>query len=421
MTHVATLQTPRWIHKCVPRFWKWMGSVALALLIGAGSSHAQTFSVLYSFTDGTDGATLYGGLARDNAGNFYGTSVYGGSSAQAGTVFKIDPSGNETTLHIFTGGPDGGNPQSTLLPDGTGGFFGTAAAGANSDCTLSGGFSGCGTVFHLGKNGQFKVLHSFTGGRDGSNPIAGLTRDKQGNLYGVTIGGGKRNCQPVGGCGTIFRLDLAGNFTVLHAFTGGPDGGNPYGGLIVDPAGNLFGTTINGGDSTCKCGVVFRLVGSTETVLHTFTGSDGDKPYGVLVRDSSGNLFGTTYGGGGWNSGEVFKLDKNRVETVLYSFMGGADGGNPIGGLVIDATGNLYGTTYGGGDLSCSGVYEDGCGVVFMVDVNSTETVLHTFAATFQDGIWPYGSLVRDAAGNLYGTTTDAGRGGFGTVFEVTP
>ncbi|MGB8898208.1 MAG: choice-of-anchor tandem repeat GloVer-containing protein [Methylocella sp.] len=196
--------------------------------------------------------------------------------------------------------------------------------------------------------------------------------------------------------------------TVLHSFTGGVgDGILPFAGLIADRAGNLYGTTYEGGGSGCNgpgCGVVFKLSpGGIETVLHSFAGGDGALPEAGLIADASGNLHGTASGGGGPDRGVVFKLAPNGTETVLYSFCSlpsCSDGAGPSAGLIADSSGNLYGTTYGGGS-EC--IYGPGCGVVFKLSPGGTETVLHSFAGG--DGALPEAGLIADASGNLYGTT----------------
>jgi uncharacterized repeat protein (TIGR03803 family) len=234
------------------------------------------------------------------------------------------------------------------------------------------------------------VLYSFKGGSDGSNPAAGLIVDSSGNLYGTTFnGGGGSGCGSDFGCGTAFKLAPDGTETVLHAFTGGSDGGLPEAGLIADGSSNLYGTAYQGGAS--NLGVVFKLApDGTETVLYSFKGGgDGGVPAGTLIADSSGNLYGTTSEGGGSGCfgngcGTVFKLAPDGTETVLHAFTGGSDGAHPNVALIADGAGNLYGTTGGGGITLC---YE-GCGTVFKLAPDGTETVLHAFtgAAT---GIFP--------------------------------
>jgi uncharacterized repeat protein (TIGR03803 family) len=379
------------------------GVLALGGVGASQSAEAQTFSVLHSFTGGADGANPYAGLIQDSTGNFYGTTQLGGTS-NLGAVFKLDPTGTEIVLHSFAGGADGANPYSGLVQDSTGNLYGT---------TYYGGAPNHGTVFKLDPTGTETVLYSFAGGADGANPYASLVQDPAGNLYGTTQRGGSS------GQGTVFKIDTVGTETVLYGFTGGSDGGGPDGALVLDAAGNLYGTTFGGGDLCVHrrtyCGVVFKLdTTGTETVLHTFTGgTDGVLPVAGVVRDSAGNLYGTTS-----NAGTIFQLDATGTETVLYSFTGGAGGGTPYAGLVRDPAGNLYGTTNYGGDSTCGN--GSGCGVVFQLDTTGTETVLYTFTGG-ADGANPeLGSLIRDSAGNLYGTTQLGGASNNGVVFKIT-
>jgi uncharacterized repeat protein (TIGR03803 family) len=303
--------------------------------------------VLHSFTGRADGAAPCAGLIRDSAGNLFGTTEAGGK-ARNGTVFKVDAAGVETVLHSFTGGLDGGTPCAGLLLDAAGNLYGT---------TTAGGTSNWGTVFKLDKTGE-TVLHSFTGGSDGGGPAAGLIQDPAGNLYGTTESGGTV-------AGTVFKLDRAGTETVLYSFTGGADGGYPYAGLTRDSAGNLYGATVAGGSS--GYGVIFKLdTTGNETVLHAFTGgADGGSPFGTPIQDSEGNLYGTTQNGGSAGNGVVFELNTTGTETVLYNFAEAVDGRQPYAGLFRDSAGNLYGTTvYGGGSNPCN---ESSCGVVFKI------------------------------------------------------
>ncbi len=267
------------------------------------------------------------------------------------------------------------------------------------------------------------ILHSFAGGTDGATPIAGLVMDSSGNLYGTTYSYGS-----LGG-GTVFKLTpgTGGAYTetILHSFAGGTDGANPYAGLVMDSSGNLYGTTFGGGGSS-SYGTVFRLTPATggsyiETILHSFAGgTDGANPYAGLVMDSSGNLYGTTESGGGSsNHGTVFKLTPGTggtyTETILNSFAGGTDGVNPYAGVVMDSSGNLYGTTEYGGSSNSGTVFKltPGTGGTY------TETILHSFAGGTNDGSYPFAGLVMDSSGNLYGTTQTGSSGGNGTVFEI--
>jgi uncharacterized repeat protein (TIGR03803 family) len=271
------------------------------------------------------------------------------------------------------------------------------------------------------------VLHTFTGSpSDGAFPEAGLIADSSGNLYGTTYADGASGTGCGGsGCGVVFKLAPGGTETVLYSFTGGGDGGNSTAGLIADSSGNLYGTTRNGGAS--NLGVVFKLTPPatasgawTETVLHFFTGypNDGANPAAGLIADSSGNLYGTTSGGGGLLSGVVFKLSPSEPETVLYTFTGGSDGANPEAGLTADSKGNLYGTTAFGG--------ASGDGVVFKLTPGGTETVLYNFCTvntptSCSDGSEPFAGLLADSNGNLYGTTNFGGASNVGAVFKLSP
>jgi uncharacterized repeat protein (TIGR03803 family) len=294
------------------------------------------------------------------------------------------------------------------------------------------------------------VLYTFTGGRDGAIGGGNLVADSAGNLYGTTFDGGNKSTKcgvytDVPGCGVVFKLTPTAHGpwkeTVLYTFTGGADGAVPTGGVILDSAGNLYGTTLFGGDKkpevchavsiyAAGCGVVFKLTPTAhgpwaETVLYTFTGgADGSEPASQLIFDSTGNLYGTTTIGGNnddcgpppYGCGVVFKLTPSAggpwTESVLYSFSGGTDGGFASGGLTFDSQGNLYGTTFLGGDtsVSCDGV--PGCGVVFQLTPTPsgpwTETVLHAFTAG-SDGGFSSSSVTLDSGGNVYGTTIVGG------------
>ena len=254
------------------------------------------------------------------------------------------------------------------------------------------------------------VLYRFTGGTDGNTPNSGLVRDAEDNLYGVTYGGGDLSACGGVGCGVVYKVDPNGNETVLYSFTG-PDGQTPAGDLLRDSAGNLYGTTTGGG--TGGNGVVFELTPGnggqwTETVLYPFTGgADGIRPDAGLIQDEAGNLYGTTVYGGTSSAGVVFKLTPGNggqwTETVLQNFTGGKDGGNSYAPLVRDPQGNLYGTTNSGG--------EPGLGVVFKLDPNGKETVLYNFDF-LNGGIGgenPFAGLLRDDHGNLYGTANSGG------------
>jgi len=386
-------------------------TVGLALL-AASPAQAQTFTVLHAFTGPPDGRNPGAGVILDATGNLYGTTSWGGVHYK-GTVFKIGPSGDKTTLYNFLAA-HGANPNSTLVQDTNGALYGA---------TQEGGAYNRGAVFKVDNKARETVLYSFVGGTDGEGPIA-VIRGADGTIYGTTEYGGNTGCDSQG-CGTVFKLSPAGKKTTLYTFTGGTDGALPLGGLVQDPAGNLYGVTRAGGDLSCNdgygCGTVFEVdAAGTETVVHSFIGgNDGIWPAG-LIRDQESNFYGTTSQGGLFGEGTVFKLDPTGKETVLYSFTGGYDGSQPGAGVVLDAAGNIYGTTTGGGASSCY------CGVAFMLDTSGKETVLHSFTGG-ADGAGPLG-VVLDAAGNIYGATRAGGDlscgsdgEGFGTVFKITP
>jgi uncharacterized repeat protein (TIGR03803 family) len=257
----------------------------------------------------------------------------------------------------------------------------------------------------------YSLLYSFAGAPDGESPYAGLVMDAQGNFYGMTEYGGAY------GWGTVFKVDITGKETVVYAFGAfNGDGVLPMASLVLDAEENLYGTTYGGGDY--GHGTVFKVdITGRESLLYSFAGgTDGQAPYAGLVMDAQGNLYGTTTEGGAYSYGTVFKVDTSGKETVLHSFSGtGGDGASPYAGLVLDAQGNLYGTNVRGGDPTC--VQKSGCGTVFKVDTTGKETVLHIFTSN-PDGADPYAGLVLDA-GNLYGTTESGGAYGWGAAFKV--
>ncbi len=369
-------------------------ATVLAGTVAAPNGEAQTYRTLYSFTGGGDGSYPRSDLVMDAAGNLYGTTSEGGASGQ-GTVFKLDTSGQETVLHSFTGSPDGAEPSSGLVRDAAGNLYGT---------TSYGGSSGNGTVFKVDASGNETVLHSFTGGSDGRLPYAAPVMDAAGNLYGTTYFGG------AGNLGTVYKVDTSGVETVIHSLTNA-DGAHPFAGVILDAAGNLYGVATDRGAH--NNGTVFTVDTSGQAaVLHSFNSSDGSDPVGSLMMDATGNLYGTTYFGGASNQGTVFKLDTSGNHTVLYSFTGGSDGLDPYARLIMDAAGNLYGTTSRGGSA-----YQ---GAIFELDASGNMTVLHTFTGG-SDGLDCLAALLRDAAGTLYGVTALGGDADVGTVFKLSP
>jgi len=324
----------------------------------------------YSF-HGKDGFGPQAGVLRDAKGNFYGTTVDGGilncpeqGNYGCGVLFKLDPTGKkETVLHNFKGNcngkQDGEFPESAPVMDAAGNLYATTPLGGPP-------FVCAGTVFKVSSAGKETILHKFAGSQDGANPGAGLILRGH-DLYGTTGGGGDDNQ------GTVFSMTRKGSETVLYNFTGGADGGDPSSVLVFDNAGNQYGTTRSGG-SNCGvngCGTVFEIMpNGTQKTLYVFCQlsqcKDGERPLqGPLVLDQAGNIYGTTLLGGSTNNGTVFKLDPSGNETVLHDFTGGADGAAPAAGLVRDKLGNLYGTAEIGGDPNCTLGGNQGCGVVF--------------------------------------------------------
>ena len=385
--------------------------------------------MLYTFTGGKDGAIPFGGVILDTAGNLYGTTEYGGDKE-------------------------------------------------SNNCHAAGFVPGCGVVFKLTPRAhapwEETVLYTFTGGSDGAAPSAGVIFDSSGNLYGAgTFGGDTTACNKPYGCGVVFRLKPAatGPWTesVLYAFGGASAGLGPYGGVTFDSVGNLYGVTLYGGDTSVSCfgepgcGLVYELTPRAhglwkEKVLHAFKdGTDGAYPLFGVTLDSHGNVYGATLYGGDTTAnnclggdgigappgcGVVFNLVPRAhgvwKETVLYAFTGGSDGNLPTSPVVFDSSGNLYGMTGYGGDLSVTCPFgnekNNGCGVVFKLTPTSkppwTEKVLYALTGG-ADGGEPESNLLFDSAGNIYGMTEGGGNTsdctgnfsgtGCGVVFELTP
>jgi uncharacterized repeat protein (TIGR03803 family) len=378
--------------------------------LGNASGQEQ---VLYSFSGGVDGGNAATGLVLDSHGNLYGTTVVGGTQT-CGTVFELSPnaeSWQETVLYNFGCFSDGKNPHGGVTFDKHGTLYGTTVSGGSgSGCDSY----GCGVVFAL--NGQSEsVLHSFTGGKDGFGPGGGVVVDGAGNLFGTTPDGGAHSW------GVVYQVSPHGQERVIHAFNG-KDGAVGSLGLLLDVKGRLYGVTELGGAN--NAGTVFEL-SKTATkrwklkTLYAFKGApDAGSPYGGLVADASGDLFGTTYYGGTSGLGSVFELKSNGKgayhERVLYSFQGGNDGSGPTSTLVLTSAGDLYGTTSMGGG-TCD------CGTLFSVNAMSRkEQVLHAFGAS-GDGAYPYYGLVQNASGTFFGTTVAGGNSNQGAVFSFTP
>jgi uncharacterized repeat protein (TIGR03803 family) len=363
------------------------------VLIPSGSAQAK-FKVLYSFQGGSDGATPQGSLLRDSAGNLYSTTAEGGINQQ-GTVFKVAPGGAETVLHKFDY-DDGDRPASGLIADDAGNLYGT---------TVFGGAGGVGAVFELAPDGTETVLYSFDSNAGlGWHPSQQLIRDNAGNLYGTAADGRIDKDQ----YGTVFQLDTEGTFTLLYRFKGGADGAYPSSALLMDKAGAFYGTAAAGGSGY---GVVFKITpDGAERVLYAFS-SAAYGPAG-LAADSAGNLY-TSVQGGDHGYGAVFKLAADGMGGLLYSFKGGSDGAHPNAGLVLDKSGALYGTT---ADAGAGCIKRMGCGTIFEIAPDGTETVLHLFAG--RQGKSPGAGLILDKKGNLYGTASGGGADHHGLVFR---
>ena len=398
--------------------------LGLAAVLAATVATAATAAekALYSFRGGSDGSYPGGGLVSDAAGNLYGsTGAGGGSGCQdigCGTVFKVTPGGSETLLYALQAGNDGWGPWGSLLRDASGNLYGATAAGGGATACQN----GCGTVFKLTPDDTETVLYAFQGGSDGQVPEGSLIADQSGNLYGLTNVGGSYNAAECAqnGCGTVFEVQPNGTKITLYTFQAGTDGAFPVGGLIADASGNFYGTTNSGGGSGCDgdgCGTVFKLTSDgTETVLYAFQGgTDGLGPLAGLIVDSAGNFYGTTGFGGSCGCGTVFEVSPSGAETVLYSFQAGSDGDLPEAGLVLDKTGNLYGTTYFGGGTRCE---RSGCGVVFKLAPDGTETLMYDFDKA-SHGRHPAAGLLLDKKGFFYGTTDYGGYQNNGVVFRL--
>jgi uncharacterized repeat protein (TIGR03803 family) len=341
-------------------------ALLMAAALATKSAEAQTYKVLYLFTGGADGGGPTSQLVRIGT-DLYGTTQLGGAAGD-GVVFKLAANGQKTLVHSFTG-PDGNAPAG-LVRDAAGNLYGMTQLGGTAACTGIVEYNGCGVIFEITAAGEFSVLYSFDGATGGANPAGKLLRDTKGNLYGATYGGGKNPSCPgeqyQQGCGTVFELTPSGsawNESVLYNFAGGTDGFSPNGGLIFS-AGKLFGTTDSGsGQCNPICGTVFEL----------------------------------THSKNGW------------TETILHGFTGGSDGALPDVGLIGDLLGNKYGTTQLGG--------ASGYGAIFKIDAQGKKTILHSFHGT--DGAYPTAGLVRDSSGNLFGAATQGGSAKVGTLFEL--
>jgi uncharacterized repeat protein (TIGR03803 family) len=414
-----------------------VASFAFAASVAAPAQ--ATFSVLFTF-DGADGQNPQAPLIQGTDGNFYGTSTSLGANSEGGAVFKVTPQGKPTALYSFcskTNCADGAFPAAGLVQGVDGNFYGTTVfGGTGSDCPTGDGYPGCGTVFQLTPEGKLTTLYNFCSQpncTDGANPYGGLVQGSDKNFYGTTTEGGfisgscVNNFGDQSGCGTVFKISSDGNFTSLWTFcqqNNCPDGSAPTGTLIEAANGNFYGTT---------GGTVFQITSGGElTTIYSFCSldncADGLQPYAGVIQGTDGNFYGTTLGGGvnvscpsaSTGCGTVFRLTPAGALTTLYAFCTQTnssgfclDGENPYGG-VVQAYGNLYGTTSLGGNSTNN---PPGGGTIFELSPQGKLTTLHEFCAQSgcPDGFWPYASLLLASNGNFYGTTYFSA----GTVFSL--
>jgi len=439
---------------CASRYWFAMLLAMGLCLVALPNASAQSFSVIYNFTGGLDGSYPVGGLLMDRAGNMFGVASSGGSgdctiydTPGCGTIFRLHNSNGTwmlTPLYQFQGPDTGDGAYSTASPifGNSGAIYGTTSGGGEGTCTFLAS-TGCGIVFALRTSAtpprnalpswNEQVLHTFTGGDDGGNPGFGsLISDSHGNLYGVTLVGGANND------GVVYELSPSNGSwtqTILYNFQGGDDGARPVGTLLFDPDGDLIGTTTRGGGTGCTgdgCGTIFELIpsdsGWTEQTLYRFQGADdGFYPEAGLIADQAGNYYGGTFNGGAGGGGTVYELSPNGgggwTLNVLYSFLGTQWG--LANTLLMDASGNLYGTTEYGGVNADGNVFElthNGSGASGWTYIS-----LHDFTYGL-DGAIPVDTPVMDSSGNLYGTAFGGGSNntcnptyGCGVVWKITP
>jgi uncharacterized repeat protein (TIGR03803 family) len=405
--------------------------VVLMTLFAGLPAIAQTFTTLYSFTGTPDGSEPFQSDLLSVNGTLYGTTGAGGAFG-AGAIFTFSSTGKEKVIYSFTGGADGYQPSSGLIRDSKGNFYGTTFFGGDANCPDNFGTApGCGTVYKLDSSNNLSVLYTFTGGTDGAWP-QGLVMDSAGNLYGVTFYGGNLSCPLLAGigCGVVFKISSTGVFSVLYSFQGGADGAVPFGFLTLHGTAVYGGTQEGGTLGDCGgggCGVIFAVSTSTgaEKPLYAFTGgADGSLPTSQFLFDSKGNLYGTTYAGGdlscsNQNSvgcGVIFRLSPAGKESAIYAFKGTPDAANPAWGLTADSSGNGYGTTIYGGSSNL--------GAVFKISSKGAESVLHSFSGT--DGSYPQSGLT--GIGTAFYSNTALGGNlscsspnGCGTIFKITP
>ena len=367
-------------------------AVLLLAIVATPWAQAQTYSVLYSFPGGSDGAEPFAGLVQSN-GNLYGTTLMGGSAGY-GSIFEITTNGTLTSLHSFDK-THGAYPDAGLIKATDGNFYGT---------TDQGGSHGDGTIFKITSGGVFTSLHSFSS-KDGAYPDAELVQATDGNLYGTTTRGGTH------ASGTVFKITPSGKLTTLHNFY---NYSYPDAGLIQATDGNLYGTTSKGG--TNNDGTIFKItLAGALTTLHDFDFTDGSAPVEKLVQGTDGNFYGTTSGGGANFSGTVFTITPGGTFTSLYSFCSQptCDDGSFPSALIQVTDGNLYGVTYREGTK--------GNGTIFQITTGGSLTTLYSFNGNGTDGYHAVGALMQDTNGDFYGTTAGGGANNDGVVFSLVP
>ena len=369
--------------------------VALGVTADVAFAQAPALVDLWNFTGGNDGGIPQSGVIQASDGNFYGTTP-GGGVFGGGTFYRMDASGTLTTLHSFSVDT---HPQTAgLIQASDGSFYGTTEGGGAFDF---------GTVFKIDASGTFTTLHSFSYS-EGTWPQGGLIQARDGNFYGITSFGGSSSPTTCG-FGTVFRMDASGALTTLHVFQNGSDGANPFGALVQASDGNFYGTTASYCDN--GNGTVFKMDASgTLTTLHTFNQVDGSDPRAALIQATDGSFYGTTVNGGAFGDpygfGTIFKIDASGTLTTLHSF-NSSDGSDPVGGLIQASDGNFYGTTGGGGAFDF--------GTVFEMDASGTLTTLHSF--NYSDGSDPEAGVVQASDGSFYGTTYGGGAVESGVIF----
>jgi uncharacterized repeat protein (TIGR03803 family) len=392
----------------------------LAAVIAAPAQDVY-YATVVTFTFWGNGAWPYAGLVRGIDGNLYGTTSQGGIGF--GTVYNITATGTLTTLYNFCSQPnctDGEVPVDGLVLASDGSFYGTTEG--------NGYGTGGGTIFKITPSGDLTTLYTFCSAgppcADGLYPKAGLVQGTDGNFYGTTYqGGGGDGCGF--GCGTVFKITPAGVLRTLHDFCpGGPpcaDGVFPLAGLVQGTDGNFYGTTQQGGVydncSGTTCGTIFRITpDGVLTVLHSFNGSNGAYPMASLIQASDGNFYGTTGNGGAYGGGTAFRIAATGTLTTLYSFCaqsGCTDGEFPAGSLLQTKDGSFYGTTGVGGEYDC--------GTAFRITLDGALTTLYSFCSQQNDGEIPLAGLVQATDGFFYGTTYRGGASNYGTIFRLLP